>query len=147
LLRHLHGLCDGMANPPDWQVVLKADAADPGSVDWSRLQGLVRRVLPAMAEELKAASRPILLTDPGLIARYGLIDTWLGDLRRHLQDDPRAQALLLLIANDTATAGAVIERVSVPSGAGSREFARIPSAWLLSADAQGHPAGRQGGAG
>ncbi|RKT46664.1 BREX system serine/threonine kinase PglW [Thiocapsa rosea] len=146
LLRHLHGLCDGMANPPDWQVVLKADAADPRSVDWSRLQGLVRRVLPAMADELKAARRPVLLTDPGLMARYGLIDTWLGDLRSHLQDDPQAQALLLLIANDTATAGDVIERVSVPSGAGSREFARIPSAWLLSAEAQPHPIGRQGGA-
>ncbi|NEX20430.1 BREX system serine/threonine kinase PglW [Thiorhodococcus mannitoliphagus] len=131
LLRHLRALCDGMANPPNWQVVLKADAADPGSVDWSRLQGLVRRVLPAMAEELKAVDRPVLLTDAGLIARYGLVDSWLGDLRRHLEEDPRAQALLLLIANETATPGAVIEGVSVPSGAGSREFARIPSAWLI----------------
>ncbi|WP_295579595.1 BREX system serine/threonine kinase PglW [uncultured Lamprocystis sp.] len=130
LLRHLHRLCDGMANPPNWQVVLKADAADPGSVDWSRLQGLVRRVLPAMAAEIKAVDRPVLLTDPGLIGRYGLVDSWLGDLRRQLQDAPRAQALLLLIANELATTAAIIDGVSVPSGAGSREFARIPSAWL-----------------
>ena len=137
LLRHLHRLCDGMANPPNWQVVLKADAADPGSVDWSRLQGLVRRVLPAMAEELKAAGRPVLLTDSGLIGRYGLVDSWLGELRRQLQDAPRARALLLLIANEMATTAAIIDGVSVPSGAGSREFARIPSAWLqpVAADA------------
>jgi len=135
LLRHLHALCDGMANPPNWQVVLKADAADLGSVDWSRLQGLVRRVLPAMADELKTADCAILLTDAGLIARYGLVDSWLGDLRRHLQEDPKAHSLLLLIANETATPGAIIDGVSVPSGAGSREFARIPSAWLHSAAA------------
>jgi hypothetical protein len=40
LLRHLRRLCDGMARSPDWQVVLRADAAEPGSIDWSRLQGL-----------------------------------------------------------------------------------------------------------
>ncbi len=137
LLRHLHALCDGMANPPNWQVVLKADAADPGSVDWSRLQGLVRRVLPAMADELKSMNRPVLLTDAGLIARYGLIDSWLGDLRRHLQEDPQAQSLLLLTVNETATPGAVIEGVSVPSGAGSREFVHIPGVWLQPATAEG----------
>jgi hypothetical protein len=43
----------------------------------------------------------------------------------------QAQALALLLANDVATAGAVIDSVSVPSGAGSKEFARIPSAWLM----------------
>jgi hypothetical protein len=110
--------------------VLRADAADPGSVDWLRLQGLVRRVLPAMAEEIKAADRPVLLIDPGLNGRYGLVDSWLGELRRHLKDAPRARALLLLIANELATTAAIIDGVSVPSGAGSREFARIPSAWL-----------------
>ncbi|MEA3641945.1 MAG: hypothetical protein VBE63_18690, partial [Lamprobacter sp.] len=133
---HLHALCDGMANPPNWQVVLKADAADPGSVDWSRLQGLVRRVLPAMADELKSVERPVLLTDVGLIARYGLIDSWLGELRRHLQEDPQAQSLLLLTVNETATPGAVIEGVSVPSGAGSREFVHIPGVWLQPATAE-----------
>ncbi|MBK1646158.1 serine/threonine protein kinase [Thiocapsa imhoffii] len=139
LLRHLHALCDGMTHPPDWRVVLKADAADPRSIDWSRLQGLVRRVLPGMTEEIRSVGRPVLLTDAGLIARYGLVDSWLGALRRQLHEDPRAQALLLLIANETATAGAVLEGVSVPSGAGSREFARIPSAWLGAAEP---PAGR-----
>jgi hypothetical protein len=130
LLRHLHQLCDAMARPPNWQVVLRADAADRSSVDWSRLQGLVRKVLPAMRNEVLAAKRPVLLTDTGLIARYGLINSWLSELRQHLLDDPQVHALVLLMANDTITTGAIIDGAAVPSGAGSKEFARIPSVWL-----------------
>ena len=37
---------------------------------------------------------------------------------------------MLLIANDITTTGAIIDGSAVPSGAGSKEFARIPSAWL-----------------
>jgi hypothetical protein len=131
LLRHLHQLCDSMRKPPKWEVVLKADASKTNSVDWSRLQMLVRKVLPNMADEIKQAGRPVLLTEPGLIARYDLINSWLSDLRQYLMNAQQAHALVLLIANDAATASAVIDGVSVPSGAGSREFARIPSAWLM----------------
>ena len=131
LLRHLHQLCDGMKHPPKWEVVLKADAADSTSVDWSRLQGLVKKVLPAMADEIKQADRPVLLTEPGLIARYDLINSWLSELRQHLMNARQVQALVLLIANEVTTSAAVIDGVSVPSGAGSKEFARIPSAWLM----------------
>ncbi len=136
LLRHLRQLCDSMRNPPKWDVVLKADAADPTSVDWSRLQGLVIKVLPAMADEIKQADRPVLLTEPGLIARYDLINSWLSDLRQHLMNAQQVHALVLLIANDVATAAAVIDSASVPSGAGSKEFARIPSVWLMQAQSE-----------
>ena len=136
LLRHLHLLCDGMANPPNWQVVLKADATDHSSVDWSRLQGLVRRALPGMADEVKATDRPVLLTDPGLIARYNLVDSWLSELRSRLLNGQQVHALVLLIANETTTAGAIIDGITIPSGAGSKEFARIPSAWLEEAHAK-----------
>lgn len=130
LLRHLHQLCAGMSKPPKWEVVLRADGAEKNSVDWSRLQMLVKKVIPAMAEEIRQAGQPVLLTEPGLIARYGLVNDWLGGLRQNLLTASQPQALLLLIANDVATAGAVIDNVSVPSGAGSKEFLRIPSAWL-----------------
>jgi hypothetical protein len=132
LLRHLHRHCDGMAKPPRWDVVLKADAADTGSRDWANLQNLVRRVLPAMADEIRQADKPVLLTDPGLLARYDLINTWLSELRRQLLGGDAGHALLLLIANDVTTSAAVIDGHALPSGAGSREFARIPSAWLMS---------------
>ncbi|RLJ22030.1 BREX system serine/threonine kinase PglW [bacterium endosymbiont of Escarpia laminata] len=134
LLRHLHQLCSGMQNPPKWEVVLKADASDHSSVDWSRLQGLVKKVLPDMADEIKQAQCPVLLTEPGLIARYDLVNSWLSDLRQHLMDAQQMQALVLLIANDVSTAAAVIDSVSVPSGAGSKEFAPIPTAWLMQSE-------------
>jgi len=137
LFRHLHRLCNGMARPPDWQVVLRADSAAPGSVDWSRLQGLVRRVLPALTDEILGAGGtadgPVLLTDTGLIGRYDLVETWLAELRRRLADGEVRHALLLLIASDRTGPGASIEGVSVPDGPGRREHAAIPSQWLTTA--------------
>jgi hypothetical protein len=126
LLRHLHLLCDGMAKPPNWQVVLKADAADHSSMDWSRLQGLVQRALAAMADEVKAVDRPVLLTDPGLIARYELVDSWLSELRSHLLNGQQVNgqqvnALVLLIANETTTAGAIIDGITIPSAERGRQ--------------------------
>jgi hypothetical protein len=135
LLRHLHRVCDGMARPPEWQVVLRADSADLGSRDWSNLQGLVRRVLPDLTAEILAAERPLLLTDTGLIGRYALVDTWLAELRRRLADGEARHALLLLIATDGTGPGASIEGVSVPDGPGRREHAAIPSQWLTAAGA------------
>jgi hypothetical protein len=137
LLRHLHRLCEGMARPPDWQVVLRADGADPGSLDWSRLQGLVRRVLPDLTDEILgpdgATAGPVLLIDTGLIGRYGLVDGWLAALRRRLADGEVHHALLLLIASDGTGPGASIEGISVPDGPGRREHAAIPSQWLEAA--------------
>jgi len=136
LLRHLHQLCQGMTRPPDWSVVLKADAAERTSRDWQNLQRLVARVLPAMADEIRQAGQPVLLTEPGLLARYELITTWLNDLRQQLMTSAEGastpHALLLLIAADAQQDGAMIDGVTVPRGAGTREWARIPSVWLES---------------
>jgi hypothetical protein len=130
LLRHLHTLCQSMATPPDWQIVLNADKAERNSRDWQNLQRLVQRVLPDMAAEIKAIKQPVLLTEPGLIARYNLVNTWLSDLRQHQLNAPDVYGLVVLIASDTQNDGAVIDGVSVPKGAGSKEFARIPSIWF-----------------
>ncbi len=130
LLRHLRELCASMANPPDWQVVLQADAAEKNSRDWQNLQRLVSRVLPAMAEEIKNTDQAVLLTEPGLIARYDLVNSWLNDLRQYLFNADNVYGLVLLIAADAQHAAAVIDGTTVPKGAGSSEFARIPTAWL-----------------
>ncbi len=133
LLRHLHQLCNGMARPPEWSVVLQADAADQGSRDWQNLQRLVARVLPEMATEIRQLGMPVLLTEPGLLGRYDLIGTWLNDLRQHLlASGAQTYALVLLIAADAQQDAASIDGVLVPRGAGSSEWARIPSIWLES---------------
>ena len=135
LLRHLHQICESMPNSPDWSVVLKADAAEQNSKSWQNLQRLVQRALPAMADEIKSAGQPVLLTEPGLIARYDLVATWLSDLRQHLMNADEVsgyerKGLILLIAADAQSSAASIDGVTVPLGAGSSEFSRIPSGWL-----------------
>jgi hypothetical protein len=62
LLRHVHRACDAMATPPQWDLVLRADAADPDSRDRQNLLRLVGRALPGMADELLASRAPVLLT-------------------------------------------------------------------------------------
>jgi len=57
----------------DWNKVLSADAAEPGSRDWTNLQRLVQRTLVSLKPLLLANTHPILLTNVGLLARYGLM--------------------------------------------------------------------------
>lgn len=134
LLKELHRLCAGMAKPPKWEVILKADAAEPSSRDWSRLQMLVKKALPPIKAEIQNSDCAVLLTESGLIGRYGLVGHWLSELRESLVDSSSAQALILLTVSDVVTEGAVIEGVSVPGGVGSKEFAQVPAAWLTHAE-------------
>lgn len=134
LLRHVHEVCASMPKSPDWQVVLKADSAERNSKDWQNLQRLVQRALPSMANELLVAGQPVLLTEPGLIGRYDLVSTWLADLRQQMMisssTDVELPGLAVLIAADAQVAAATIDGITVPTGAGSKEFARIPTSWL-----------------
>ena len=57
----------------DWIKVLSADAAEPGSRDWTNLQRLVQRTLAGLKPQLLSNTNPILLTNVGLLARYGLM--------------------------------------------------------------------------
>jgi serine/threonine protein kinase len=57
----------------DWNKVLSADAAEPGSRDWTNLQRLVQRTLASLRPLLLESTNPLLLTNVGLLARYGLM--------------------------------------------------------------------------
>jgi hypothetical protein len=130
LLNHMHQVCAAMTKPPPWDLVLRADAAEPGSRDWLNLLRLIQRALPGMAAELRACAQPVLLSEPGLLARYDLVTSWLQTLRDELLNGSELQGLILLIAADAQQQVAVIDNVIVPTGAGSKEYARIPQAWL-----------------
>ena len=62
----------------DWNKVLSADAAQPGSRDWTNLQRLVQRTLTNLKPQLLTHTNPILLTNVGLLARYGLMSLVTG---------------------------------------------------------------------
>lgn len=64
---------EAVAANVDWNKVLSADAAEPGSRDWTNLQRLVQRTLKSLKPQLLTHTHPILLTNVGLLARYGLM--------------------------------------------------------------------------
>lgn len=128
LFQHLQQHLNGMARPPQWSTILQADNATAGSTDRSRLERLVRTVLPTITEQILNSNQPVLLTQPGLLARYGLITTWLAELRLTMAQ--QNQPLLLLVATDADHSSAFIDGTAVPAGAGNAEYSRIPGVWL-----------------
>ena len=108
----------------DWNVVLCADAAPPESQDWRRLQQLLRQALPAVEEKLRARTVPLLVTYPGLLARYGEMS-----LLARLSDYRLAHSLWVLVAGDQQTGRPTIDGVPVPA-ASANQAAEIPTAWL-----------------
>ena len=71
LIRHMKA--EALRSGADWSVVLRADAAAPGSRDWQNLLVLVRRALAALERELVGAGPDAGPDSPGLLARY---DQW-----------------------------------------------------------------------
>jgi len=57
-----------------WPKALAADAATPDSADFRNLLRLAARAAPRVRDEVLALRTPALLTRPGLLARYDLMD-------------------------------------------------------------------------
>jgi len=57
----------------DWSMVLRADAAEPGSRDWRNLLHLVGLTVPALLQVLLESASPLLVVNAGLLARYELL--------------------------------------------------------------------------
>jgi hypothetical protein len=129
LFHHLQQYLDSLSRPPQWPTILRADSAPAGSTDRGRLERLVRAALPALTEQILQSEQPVLLTQPGLLARYNLITTWLAELRLTMAQHNKP--LLLLIATDADHSSAFIDGTPIPAGAGSAEYSRVPGAWLL----------------
>lgn len=71
LLRELRTQASAMNVP--WGTVLRADAAAPGTRDWTNLLRLVQRTVPALQQALLTSTSPLLVVNAGLLARYGLL--------------------------------------------------------------------------
>jgi hypothetical protein len=109
-----------------WPVVLAADSRGSGERGgWDKLQTLVEAALGAVRAELLASTAPLLITDLGLLARYG---------RLSLIEDLRAAAgaahpgTVILIPTDQQSSQPMLDGMVVPALPG--QFERIPRAWL-----------------
>ena len=111
----------------DWNKVLSADAAEPGSRDWLNLQRLVQRTLAGLRPALLAHTRPILLTQVGLLARYGLMSL-VTDMESCAGRPGSTPSIWLLLAS--AKQGLpCIDATPVPLVNQTQAFA-LPQAWI-----------------
>lgn len=111
----------------DWSVVLRADAAPEGSVDANRLHQLAQRCVPALTDALLSAANPLLLVNPGLLARFGLLHL-IGTLETEVGRPGRTPALWLLLPTPQPTVAAM-DGITVPL-IRDADFAPLSRAWL-----------------
>ncbi len=126
LLREMRAVAD--AAGADWNVVLAADAAPAGSREWTNLMHLVRRAMPKVEEALSRADETLLLTYPGLLARYDALDL-LDRLRERIHQYEGLPGVWLLVPSAAQQAMPVIDGKPVPVITPG-QWARIPDAWL-----------------
>lgn len=110
----------------DWDVVLRADAAEHGSADWRRLNALVQRVTPQIMQTLMDDPRPLLVQHLGLLVRYAQVGV-IQQLRDAAQGGTRP-ARLLLLPGDGGHAP-VLDGVALPVITPA-DWAHLPRAWL-----------------
>jgi serine/threonine protein kinase len=110
-----------------WDVVLEADAADPRSADWTRLQELVRRSMPQVLETLRKSNEDILLTDAGLFARYGRMNE-IDALRNDTGTMSGPHSLWLLIPGHGAATNPTLCGQAVPI-TNEAQFEQLTPQW------------------
>ena len=111
----------------DWNIVLRADAAEPGSRDWANLQRLVQRTLPTLRQALLQAAQPLLVVHAGLLARYGLMGL-IVELESAAGTPGHTPAAWLLLPTHQ-TGRASIDGAAVPLVHASNVVA-MPQAWI-----------------
>jgi serine/threonine protein kinase len=131
LIRHMRAYAQ--EKRIDWPIVLRADAvpsADrPRSKDWRNLQSVVRAVLPRVKDELARSPRHVLLTNPGLLARYGQMEL-LGELQQETGRPGGPPGLWVLIPSDGQQQRPTLDGQPVPVFT-TAQWARVPDVWLL----------------
>jgi hypothetical protein len=110
-----------------WSVVLAADRAPRDSADWTRLLRLAERARARVETALLARTTPVVLTDPGLLARYELMS-----LVTALQAEsgrPGRVPATILVTPVNGGGPPTIDGVPVPVPTAGT-WAVLPRAWL-----------------
>jgi serine/threonine protein kinase len=119
----------------DAQVVYATDRAGKLSGDWPNLRELMRQAGAAVLANLGTVQEPLVLTEPGLLARYQLDELLRGLVSRTREDDAPAVFLIVPITDEAGGA-----RISHPEGdltiplISPAQRLRVPKAWLENLD-------------
>jgi len=114
----------------DWDVVLRADATDKASRDWTNLMRLVQRTLPALRPALLQSPTPLLLVSAGLLARYDLMQL-ITEIESAAGRPGHTPSVWLLLP--TARQGLpFIDGVAVPlvNNINNTQALALPQAWV-----------------
>ncbi len=111
----------------DWNLVLHADAAEPGSRDWTNLQRLVQRTLATLKPLLLNNPAPILLANVGLLARYNLMSL-VTEIEAAAGRPEHTPALWMVLPSHKQGLP-VIDGVPVPLVNSAQAFG-LPQAWV-----------------
>jgi len=119
-------------NEIDVATAFAADRAGPAGADWSLLRTLMEQAAERVATELNAQTKPMVLTDPGLLARFGL-SRFLKQLVEHARQDDSPAIFLVLPSAEDAGGGV---RVPHPIGdlaiplTSPAQHLRVPMSWI-----------------
>jgi hypothetical protein len=111
-----------------WDVVLRADAAAEKSADWRKLQSVVRQAMPRVEAALSEPSKVLLITNLGLLARYGQLGVF-DELRNRVGRPGGPKGLWLLVPGTDLTQMPTVDGIPIPVLTRA-QWARIPEPWL-----------------
>lgn len=123
-------------NDVDSSTVSAADRTGPAGDEWPNLRSLMEQASDRVLAELFTHTQPLVLTDPGLLARYRLA-RFLKQLVDHSREDETPAVFLLVPSDDDAGGG-----VRIPHPAGDlpvpltspAQHLRVPESWLKNLD-------------
>jgi hypothetical protein len=111
----------------DWRKLLSADAgAEPR--DWERLQLLVSRIMPDIKTTLKDSRQTILLTNPGLFARYNQLDLF-QEIRASVGTPQGPHGLWMIIPSHGPGTQPMLNQKAIPI-TNPAQFEILNEAWI-----------------
>ena len=118
----------------DWNLVLRSDSLGAEHPDARSFSNFVHQALAIVEAGVASSPRTVLLTRPGLLARYDQI-SFLNRLRERVTSRPGPgetglHGLWILLPSDGSTDGPQIDGATVPTITQS-QWGRIPETWLL----------------
>ncbi|HEX5099790.1 MAG TPA: protein kinase [Polyangiaceae bacterium] len=112
----------------DPDTLYRADQVGPGGDDWQELRSVAQQAAERVARELLPAPEPLLLVQPGLLARFRLD----GFLKRLLEAsrDPQSAAIFLLVpSHDEAGVPRINGELTIPE-VGLPQTLWVPLEWV-----------------
>jgi serine/threonine protein kinase len=113
VLGEMRAIASGVTPPINWDTVLKADTATPGTAPANQLRRLVKNAMTRLLERWLAIRKPVLVVNPGMFARYDQMTT-LMSLQSQAGTASGPPVVWMLLPAEAVGSFPTIEGVAVP---------------------------------